>query len=337
MRGLSRRWIVAVPLALVALLASTLGVYSSGSLAEGYPNKPFEFIAPAGPGGGWDTTIRMVAKVLGDEKIVTQAMPVTNKPGGGGAVGLAYMQEKKRNPYVVIVYSPPLLLINLTGQTRLSYKDLTPIAMLIHDYGAFAVPRNSPYKTINDVMEALKKDPTSVKIAGTSSPGSMDHIQFLAAAKAAGVKDVKAIRYISFQGGEGLANLMGGHVDLLTTGMAETVGPMVSGDIRVLAITAPQRVKEGAMKDVPTLKELGINAEFVNWRGLFGPPGMPDYAVKFLSDALARMVETQQWKDICSRNGWTQAFMKADDFAQFLGKTNEEYKGLLQEVGLYKE
>ncbi|MEA4883750.1 MAG: tripartite tricarboxylate transporter substrate binding protein [Clostridia bacterium] len=301
---------------------------------EKYPSGPFEFIAPAGPGGGWDTTIRMVARVLGEKRIITQPMPVVNKPGGGGGVALAYLQTRKGDPYEVAVYSPPLLLIRLTGQTKLSYKDVTPIARLICDYGAFAVPKNSPYHTINDVMDALKKNPKSVKIAGTSSPGSMDHIQFMQAAKVAGVTNIRGIQYIPFQGGEGLASLMGGHVDLLTTGMAETVGPMESGDIRVLAITAPTRIKQGPMAKAPTLRELGINTEFVNWRGLFGPPGMPDYAVEFLSKALAEMAQTVEWKDICMKNGWDEAFLGPKEFGKFLEVTNEEYRSLLQDIGL---
>lgn len=325
---------VSIPTLLVSVMILAFVLSGCSSSKNAYPNKPFEFIAPAGPGGGWDTTIRMVAKVLGDEKIVKQPMPVTNKAGGGGGVALAYLKGKTGDPYEIVVYSPPILLINLTGQTKDSYKDLTPLGMLIHDYGAFAVPKNSPYKTIAEVFEALKQDPKKVKIAGTSSPGSMDHVQFLAAAKAAGVKDLKAIQYVAFQGGEGLANLMGGHVDLLTTGMAETVGPMQSKDIRVLAVTAPQRIKEGPMKDVPTLKEGGINSEFINWRGLFGVSGIPESAVKYWEEALGKMVQTQAWKDICAKNGWTPAYMKAADFKQFLDKANGEYKSLLQDVGL---
>lgn len=320
----------------VFLAVVALVVGGAGALwAADYPSRPFEMIAPGGAGGGWDTTIRMAAKVLGDQKIVTKPMPVSNKPGGGGAVGLAYIQKKRSNPYTFIVYSPPLLLINLTGQTRKSFKDTTPIAMLINDFGAYAVPKDSPYKTIGDVMEAIKKDPKSVKIGGGSSAGSMDHIQFLQAAKAAGIKDLKAIPYISFQEGS-MAALMGGHIDLLSTGMAETAGPLEAGDIRVLAISAPERVAEGVLATVPTLKEAGIDTVFINWRGIFGAPKMPEYAVKYMSDSLKKMSGTDQWKEICAKNGWTNAYMGPDGFMKFLEKTNEEYKDLLTQIGFLK-
>ena len=316
----------------VCTLVLSFGV---AAFAADYPSRPFEFISPGGAGGGWDTTIRMTAKVLAEEGIVTQPMPVVNKPGGGGGVGLAYLQKKKGNPYTAIVYSPPLLLINLTGQTKLSYKDTTPLAMLINDYGAFAVPKDSPYKTINDVMEALKKDPKSVKIGGASSPGSMDHLQFLQVAKVAGVGNLKELPYIAFQEGS-LAALMGGHIDLLSTGMAETVGPMEAGDIRVLAITAPQRVAEGPLSKIPTVMEEGIDTAFINWRGIFGPVDMPDYAVKYLEDSLAAMVKTDGWDGVCKNNGWTKAFMGSADFKAFLDKTNTEYQDLLTQIGLFK-
>lgn len=304
--------------------------------AANFPSKPFECIAPAGPGGGWDTTMRMVTKVLIEKKFVTTPMPVVNKPGGGGGVALAYLQKKKGNPYSLAVYSPPLLLINLTGQTPLGYKDVTPVSMLINDFGAFGVPKNSPYKNIKDLMEAIKANPKGVKIGGTSSLGSMDHIQFLVAAKAAGIKDLKDLQYIAFQGGEGLAALMGGHIDVLSTGMSELVGPYESKDINVLCVTAPQRIKTGALAAVPTLREAGYDAEFINWRGIFGAPGMPAAELKYMEDALAKMAKTPEWQDICERNGWTQVYMNGAEFGKFLDKTNEQYKILLMDVGLHK-
>lgn len=321
---------------IMGIVAIALFIGGMAVAQQKYPNKPFEFIAPAGPGGGWDTTIRMVARVLQEEKLVPVPMPVVNKPGGGGGVALAYLQQRKGDPYTVAVYSPPLLLINLTGQTKLSYKDTTPIARLISDYGAFAVPKSSPYRTINDVMNALKKDPKSVKVGGLSSPGSMDHVQFLIAAKAAGIENLAQIPYIAFQEGQHLAALLGGHIDLLSTGLAETEGPMMSGDIRVLAISRPQPYADGPFKGVPTLRQAGIDAEFINWRGLFGPPGMPDYAVKYLEEKLAQMEKTKLWDEICRTNGWDKSFLPSSEFKTFLEKTNEEYKEVLKAIGFYK-
>lgn len=313
-----------------------LAAMSGAAVAASYPSKPFECIAPAGPGGGWDTTMRMVTKVLIEKKLITTPMPVVNKPGGGGGVALAYLQKKKGNPYSLAVYSPPLLLINLTGQTKLGYKNLTPISMLINDYGAFGVPKNSPYKNMKDLMEAIKKNPQDVKIGGTSSLGSMDHIQFLVAAKAAGVENLKGLHYIAFQGGEGLAALMGGHIDVLSTGMSELVGAFESKDINILCLTAPKRIGSGPLAAVPTLKEAGYDAEFINWRGIFGAPDMPAAELKFMEDALAKMAKTAEWKEICARNGWTQVYMNGAEFGKFLDKSNEQYKTLLKDVGLHK-
>jgi putative tricarboxylic transport membrane protein len=318
------------------LTAIFLSVSCAAFAAAAYPSKNFECIAPAGPGGGWDTTMRMVTKVLTEQKFVTTAMPVSNRPGGGGGVALEYIQRKKADPYLLTVFSPPLILINLTGQTRLSYKNLTPISMLINDYGAFGVPKNSRFSNIGEVFEAIKKDPKSVKIGGTSSLGSMDHIQFLVAAKAAGITNLKELPYIAFQGGEGLASLLGAHIDLLSTGMAELVGPKESGDIKILALTAPTRVPSGPLSDVPTLKESGIDAEYINWRGIFGAPGMPETERAFMEDALKKMAETPEWKAICERNGWTPVYKGAGDFTAFLDQSNEEARSLLNEIGMLR-
>lgn len=300
-----------------------------------YPDKPLNFIAPGGPGGGWDTTTRVVAQVLKETGLVTQPIVVTNMPGGGGGVGLAHMQTKKGDPYTIIVFSPPLLLINLTGQTQYSFRDLTPLAMLIHDYGAFAVSKKSKFNSIAEVMEALKKDPKSVKVGGISAFGSMDHIQFLIAAKAAGVQNLKDITYVSFQEGEHLAALLGGHIDVLSTGLAEVTTALQTGTIKVLAITAPQRIS-GILANVPTLKEEGIDAEFVNWRGLFGPPEMPDYAVEYWINTLSKMVQTMEWERFVAKYNWTKAFMPGKEFMNYLEKVNEDYKVVLKELGLYK-
>ncbi len=302
-----------------------------------YPEKALEFIAPAGAGGGWDTTIRTVAKTLQDTKLVSVPMPVTNKPGGGGGVALAYLEEKKGSDSIVTVYSPPLILINLNGSTPLGYKNTTPLARLIADYACFVVSKDSKYKSITEVMDALKKDPKSVKVGGTSAAGSMDHLQFLKIAKAAGVENVKEIAYISFQDGSGPAQVMGGHVDLLSTGIADAKGLMESGDLVALATTADKRIGEGKIAEIPTCKELGIDATFINWRGLFGAPEMPEHAVKFWQETLKKMSETEEWKNACKSNGWDNTFASGDEFVKFLEQENENSKMLLSEIGMLKQ
>lgn len=302
--------------------------------ATNYPKGALEFIAPSGAGGGWDLTIRTVAKVLKDTDLVSVPMPVTNNAGSGGGVNLAYMQTQKGSEKLISVYSPPILLIELNGSSEFGYENTTPLARLITDYGAFAVPKDSEYKNITEVMEALKADPKSVKIGGNSAAGSMDHIQFLIVAKAAGVENLKEIDYISFQDGTATAQILGGHIDLLTTGLGDIQALVESGDLNALAVTAGERVGEGVLAEIPTVKEQGIDVVFENWRGLFGAPEMPEHAVEFWQDALAKMVETEEWKTEAAKHGWAPAYLGQEEFTEFLKKTNEDYKVILEEIGL---
>lgn len=322
-----------VALTVVGAMALT-GCAAEGSSKDTYPKGALEFIAPSGAGGGWDLTIRTVAKVLQDTKMVSVPMPVTNKSGSGGGVNLAYMQTQKGSDKLITVYSPPILLIELNGSSEYGYEDTTPLARLITDYGAFVVPKDSKYETIKDVMDALKADPKSVKIGGNSAAGSMDHVQFLIMARAAGVENLKEIDYISFQDGTATAQILGGHVDLLTTGLADIMALVESGDLKALAHTGAERVGEGLLAEIPTCKEQGIDAVFENWRGLFGAPGMSDEAVAFWQETLSKMVETEEWKTESAKHGWAQAYLGQEDFEEFLTYTNEEYKLILDEIGL---
>jgi putative tricarboxylic transport membrane protein len=322
-------------LALASVLS--LGILAAGCAGSGsggskFPEKPIEFIAPSGAGGGWDSTARTAAKVLNDDKIVTQPITVQNKAGGGGAVGLAYLVEKKGTAYTVNVYSPPLILIALTGQSQYTYKDTTPLAQVMTDYEVFAVKADSKFQSMKDVMAAAKADPKSVKVGGGSAPGSMDHLSFVKAAKMVGVA-VKNIPYVSFQGGgEAMTALLGGNVDVIATGIGETVEQARAGKIRILGVTSPNRV--AVIKDVPTLKEQGIDAEFIVWRGFFGPPNMPADAKKYFEDSFKKMLDTASWKDAAAKNGWITEYKNSADFTKFLDAENKSMESLLTELGL---
>ncbi|MEG1901523.1 MAG: tripartite tricarboxylate transporter substrate-binding protein [Clostridium sp.] len=300
-----------------------------------YPKESIEMIAPAGPGSGYDLTLRSVTQCLHDADLVSVPLPVTNKPGGGGIASLEYLDENKGRDNVLSVFSPPLCLIHLNGSTPMNYEEnTTPIAKLVVDYGCFAVNINSPYTSINQVMDALKENPHALRIGGTSSEGSMDHIQFLKIAQAAGVERLNEITYEGFENGGVAAQLMGNRIDVLSAGISDVVGLMESGDLRVLAITSEERVGDGIISEIPTCKEQGIDAVFSTWRGIFGPKDMPEYAVTYWEKALEQMVQTKEWKSICEKYGWTMEYEGHDDFTEFLEKISKEYAILLDEIGM---
>ena len=324
---------------LLALCVATSALFAAGQGEQGgqeYPRKALDFVAPGGAGGGWDLTIRTVALTLRDSGLVNVPMPVRNNPGAGGSVHLASLQEKPDSDSTVTVYSPPLLLTKLSGTTDLNHKDVTPLARLIADYAVFVVRADSPYQTMTDVMDALKDDIKSVKIGGISSAGSMDHLQFLIMAKASGVTDLRQVDYVSFDD-SGAAMVLGGHIDVYSTGLSEVKGLIESGDLRALAQTAPHRVGEGIIAEIPTCLEQGINETFVNWRGLFGAPQMPDYAVAYWRETLAKMVATPEWAAAREKNGWDDAYMDAVQFETFLDEVNEDYSSILAEIGMLAE
>ena len=307
----------------------------SAEAASPYPRQSVELIAPAGVRSGSDLTLRSVARCLRDTDLVDVPLPVSNRPGNGGGIALDYLNEHTGADNVLAIFSPPVCLIHLNGSTPLSYQEnTTPIAKLITDYGCFAVASNSPYQNLNQVMEALREDPASVRVGGTSSLGSMDHVQFLKVAQAAGVESLDQIQYTGFEDGRVLAQLLGGHVDIVSAGIGDVMGLVESGDVRVLGITAEERVGSGIVAEMPTCIEQGIDATFYNWRGIFGPKDMPEESLEFWENTLAELVQTPEWADTCEKYGWDMDYLGREAFESFLADVSEEYAVLLEEVGL---
>lgn len=331
---------------LILVLATTLALSGCGKTGTStsaapevkkpaYPEKAVEIVAPAGAGGGWDTFARAIAKTMADEKIVTQPLPVLNKAGGSGAVALAWLvSNHKADPYELIVYSPPLIINGVNGTSKQTFRDLTPLARVISDYNVIVVKNDSPYKTLKDLLEAMKKDPTKISIGGGSAPGGMDHLAFAKIAMAAGIKP-KDIKYVSFQGGgEAMASLLGGHLTAISTGVGESIAQIEAKTVRALAITSEKRLG-GSLASVPTVKESGFDVSYQIWRGVFGPPEMPAEAVRFWKEALGKMVKTKGWEAVLKNYQWSDAF-DADKFSEFLAQEEGVYKKLLTELGFVK-
>ncbi|MFC7063821.1 tripartite tricarboxylate transporter substrate binding protein [Halobacillus seohaensis] len=300
---------------------------------EGWkPNKPLEIVAPAGAGGGWDTTARSVAKIMEEDGIIEEDIGVVNKPGGGGSIGWSYV-DNMDNPHNIFVSSPPLIFVPLNGQSEIGYKDVTPLANMIADYGAFAVAEDAKWDNLNDLFDDMKEDPSQVTVVGTSSPGSMDHMQFIKIAKEAGV-DIKNVKYVSAQDGEGLTQILNDSADVYSTGVAETVEQVKADKIRVLGITSEERLEGDTLSEFPTAKEQGIDATFVNWRGFFGPKDMDETALQYYEEKLKEVSDSEAFAEIRKQYGWEEMYMDNEEYKKFLDEQTEELGSLLEELGL---
>ena len=317
---------------LVFLLSVALVNFSQGA---SYPSRPLEMIAPAGAGGGWDTLARTIDRSLEVEKLYPQPISVVNKVGGGGAVGLAYIFQKKGDDYELIVYSPPLIINTINKTFTQNYKELVPLAKLITDYQIFTVKADSPYKTFNDLLTALKKNPSALKFAGGSSPGSMDHLAMCKVANAAGINP-KDLVYVAFNNaGEAITALLGGNVAFVSSGIGEMIPQLTAGTVRALTVTSATR-RGGPLKDVPTTKEMGVNITYEVWRGIFGAPGMSKEAQAWWANTLKTMVGKKTWKESLEKLQWVDAYAEAKEFANFLKDDEKSYRDLMVTLGFVK-
>ncbi|WP_017186620.1 tripartite tricarboxylate transporter substrate binding protein [Alkalibacillus haloalkaliphilus] len=309
---------------------------NNGEPQDWEPEESIELVAPAGAGGGWDTTARMTAQTLTEEGIIDQDIGVVNKPGAGGAVGWAHIANQGDSPYDLFVSSSPLLLVPLNGQSDYNFEDFTPIANVIADYASFAVRDDAEWEDLNDLFDDMKEDPSEITVVGTSAPGSMDHIQFIRFAREAGV-DISQISYVSDPDAGGVTQLLNGSADVFSTGVGQIVEQIRSEDIRALAVTSEERLEGEILSEIPTAKEQGIDETFVNWRGIFGPGDMDDAAVEYYEEKLKEMSETEAFADVRDNYGWDEMFMGSEEYQEFLEQENEVFKEILDELELSAE
>ncbi|MDX1738851.1 MAG: tripartite tricarboxylate transporter substrate-binding protein, partial [Alphaproteobacteria bacterium] len=260
------------------------------------------FLIPGGAGGGWDGTARGTGEALTKAGIVGTAS-YENMSGGGGGKAIGYLIENaESNHGTLMVNSTPIVIRSLVGRFPYNFRDLTLIAGTIGDYAAFVVSKDSPLNNFSDLVNAYKADPSSVAIGGGSVPGGMDHLVAALAMQAAG-EDPTGVKYIPYDaGGKAMAALLSGEIKALSTGFSEAVALANAGEVKIIAMTGSER--NDAYKDAPTLIEQGYDAEFVNWRGFFAAPGLPQDKADAYRAAIAKMYDTPEWEEVRARNGW---------------------------------
>ncbi|WP_346537990.1 tripartite tricarboxylate transporter substrate binding protein [Micromonospora sp. DPT] len=302
-----------------------------GSGGDGKPAAGLRIMVPNTPGGGYDTTARTAAKVMEDAKIAT-GVQVFNLPGAGGTVGLQRTVNEKGNGKLAMQMGLGVVGASYTSKSSATLTQTTPLAKLIEEAGAIVVPKDSPYKTIGDLVAAWKANPKGIAVGGGSSPGGPDHLLPMQLAKTVGI-DPRQVNFVSYDGGgELLPAVLGGKVAFGASGFGEFLDQVEAGQLRVLAVTSEAPID--ALKDVPTLKSAGIDLVFTNWRGIVAPPGISDADKKVWIDALTKMHESDQWKAELAKRGWTDAFVTGDQFATFLTEQDKSVADLLKQLGL---
>ncbi|HEY8495551.1 MAG TPA: tripartite tricarboxylate transporter substrate-binding protein [Limnochordales bacterium] len=317
----------------VALLASfvlVLGLIAP-ALAQGAVPNSLRIMAPASPGGGWDQTARYAQAVFREAGIIPGTVEAFNVPGAGGTIGLARLVSTERGAGDLVMITG-LVMVGaiITNQSAVSLAQTTPIARLTAEYEVIAVPANSPFQTLDDLLRAFKENPRAISWAGGSA-GGVDHILVGLLAKEVGVAPTD-VNYIPFSGGgEALAAMLGGHVSAGVTGYGEWAAQIEAGNLRALAITSAERVPG---IDIPTLIEQGVNIELANWRGVVAPPGITAQQRQALINAFDRLHASPQWQQVLANNNWNDFYLSGDAFAAFLEQENARVTAVLKEIGL---
>jgi putative tricarboxylic transport membrane protein len=304
-----------------------LGAASSATAAE--------CIAPANPGGGWDFTCRQIGKIMYDIGAVDKPIQVTNMAGAGGGLAFGHVVAERGDDADLIIAA------SSATSTRLAqnaYAGMTAdqvrfVGAIGADPGVIVVAADSPYQSLNDLVDAIKANPGKLAFAGGSAVGGFDHLKPLMVLQRAGVMDVRAIKYIGLDGGaDAITQTVGGFTQAMTGDMSEIVGFLKSGDVRALAVLTEERVP--GFESIPTAKEQGIDVVAVNWRGLYIPKDVSDATFDMWAERLQKVADSTEWKEAMAANGLAPFTKVGGDFQSYVDGVVAEVRTLSKEIGV---
>ena len=319
---------------LSALLCAALAVPAGSLLAQAkYPQRPIEVVVPYAPGGGTDNLMRMITGIIDENKWSPVPLTVNNRAGGSGAVGYNYLINKKGDSHVVAGATPMVVSGKIEGRLPGDHRDaMTTLMVVAIDELMISVRSESPYKTIDEFVNAARAKPGGLTVGGTAT-FTEDHIFTHLFEQAAKVK----VKYVPFNsGGEVTAALMGGHIDAGVMNPNEIVAQIEAKKARNLAVASKKRLADAA--DVPTFAERGYEFYWEQMRGVVGPANMSPEAVKWWVETLRKVTDTRKWKDdYIKRNLLTPTQWTGEEANKYLDGLREKYARALNELGAIKK
>jgi putative tricarboxylic transport membrane protein len=305
---------------------------AQGMLSPGYAA---ECIAPANPGGGWDFTCRQIGKIMFDIGAVDKPVQVTNMAGAGGGLAFNHVVAERNDDADLIVAASSATTTRLAQN---AYAGMTAdrvrfVGAIGADPGVIVVAKDSPFKSLGDLISAIKSNPGSVTFAGGSATGGFDHMKPLMLLQRAGFTDIRKVKYISLDGGaDAITQTIGGFTQAMTGDMSEVVGFLKAGEIRVLAVLTEERIP--GFETIPTAKEQGFDVVAVNWRGLYIPKGVSDDTFNLWAGRLQKVADSAEWKEAMTANGLAPFTKVGGDFQGYIDGVVSEVRKLSKELGV---
>ena len=341
MRSRASAWMAVATTLVLVLAACTNGggdggggagspADGTGNGSAGYPDGDLSIMAPADPGGGWDSTARAMQSAL-EAEVVDVGVQVYNVGGAGGTIGLAeFVESHAGNPNQLMVMGLVMVGAIRTNDSAVTLDDVTPIASLTSEQEALVVPADSEYQTLEDVIEAWEADPTSISWGGGSAGGT-DHILIGLMAQEVGI-DPADVNYVAHAGGgEAISAILSGAVTVGVSGVSEFADQVEAGEMRWLAVSG-EEPPEGI--DAPTITDAGLDVVLENWRGVVAPPDLGDEDREAIIGVITEMRDSDAWQQALEDNGWADFFQAGDDFQAYLEEERQRVEEVLAEIGL---
>ncbi|OBY85753.1 tripartite tricarboxylate transporter substrate binding protein [Delftia sp. JD2] len=312
----------------LAALAATPALPAMAQAPAGaWPQRPIELIVPFAAGGGTDVLARALAEVA--RKHLPQDLIVLNRAGASGAVGWTELANARPDGYKIGIITVELTMIPHMGLTKISSDALLPVARLNADPATIAVRADSPYRSIEELIAAARKDEAAVRI-GNAGPGSLGHLAAAALQDKAGVK----FNHAPYRGANpAVLDLLGGHIEAVAVTPVEVATYVAAGKIRPLAIMAEQRIQAG-WEAVPTLKERGIDLLIGGWRGLAVPRNTPDAVVQTLRKAMALTLKDPTLRETMAKQNMGEGYLDQPEFKAVIDRDNAVFKQLVDKLGI---